>query len=222
MVKVISCRSSDFDQLGNAVSSGGTVVFPTDTVYGLGSSPSSEVGVSKCLELKARDEGKPFPVLFSRIEDVKRVASLDQTALSLAKGFWPGALTIILPLREGAMISRKLAGSNGGLAVRIPNHNCCKELIVACGGSLIGTSANISGRKPSANWEDRDLQDFAKGADYFVKGECGSVRAPSTIVDLTLGDGIRFGREGAVTKDEVLSYLEKASRIDFSASKSMI
>lgn len=222
MVRFISCGSSDFCALRKAVLSGETVIFPTDTVYGLGSSPSSEVGVAKCFELKGRDEGKPMPVLFSGMEEVEKVVSVDQRAFSLAKGFWPGGLTMILPLRKDASISKRLADSNGNLAVRVPNHGCCRELIAACGGRLVGTSANLSGRMPSVKWDDPDLLEFANRADYLVKGECGDNRSPSTIVDLTSTDGIRTTREGVVPTSEILSYLEKTSRTDFSSSKSTI
>lgn len=206
--------------MSSVVLSGGTVVFPTDTVYGLGSNPRSEIGVAKCFELKGRDSNKPMPVLFSGIEEVEKVVLLDRISLSLAMGFWPGSLTMILPLRKGVSIPKRLVGSNNSLAVRIPNHECCKELIVACGGSLIGTSANISGLLPFVNCDDPDLLKFANGADYLVKGSCGLSKSSSTIVDLTSKEGIRFSREGAISKIEVLSYLEKTSRTDFSSSKS--
>ncbi len=157
-----------------------------------------------------------MPVLFSDKNDVAKYVAMDSRALCLADRFWPGALTMILPLLEGINLPRKIIGERGSLAVRIPRHECCLRLIRACGGALIGTSANVSGQASFLDADDQALSRFASNATYFVKGKCGKRRIPSTIIDLTSGEA-RFDREGAVAKKDILSYLEKASKTDSSS-----
>ncbi|HKW04523.1 MAG TPA: L-threonylcarbamoyladenylate synthase [Nitrososphaerales archaeon] len=209
-------------QLGAAVRSSATIVFPTDTVYGLGSSPDSQLGIEKCFKLKRRDDKKPMPILFSSLKAAEELVVIDERAKSLAKNFWPGPLTLVLPLRENVEIARRLVNSNNSVATRIPNHSCCRKIIEACGGRLIGTSANISGERSSNDSEDPELVTFSNDADYFVKGNCGPYKLPSTVLDLSVNGAIIFGREGEIKKSQILSYFEKTSNADFSTNKSQI
>ncbi|MCL4519121.1 MAG: L-threonylcarbamoyladenylate synthase [Thaumarchaeota archaeon] len=216
MVQIVDC-DSDLIRVGSDVENGSVVIFPTDTVYGLGSNPRSSAGVSKCFELKRRDFGKHLPVLFDGIESASKFVTFEDTALRIATKYWPGALTIVLPLRETAL-PELLIGAAKALAVRMPNHECCLKLISRCGGSLIGTSANISGQKPFTDSEDKELLEFAEGADYFVKGRCGSAGVSSTVIDLTDSKKPRIIREGAIASSEILSYFEKTRRTDLSSN----
>ena len=216
MVQLVDC-DSDLIRVGTDVAKGSVVVFPTDTVYGLGSNPRSPAGVSKCFELKRRDFGKHLPVLFDGIESASKIVAFDDTALRIAMKYWPGALTIVLPLRDIAL-PKLLIGDDKALAVRVPNHECCLKLISRCGGGLIGTSANISGQKPYTNSEDKELLEFAEGADYFVKGKCGSLGVSSTVIDLTDSKKPTILREGAIASSEILSYFENTRRTDLSSN----
>lgn len=209
-MKIIDC-SSDLTSVGADVAKGCVVVFPTDTVYGLGSNPLSVQGVSKCFELKQRDFGKHFPILFDSIESVERFVIMDDSTHEVAAKYWPGKLTMILPL-QNISLPKLLIGDSNFLAVRIPKHECCKRLISKCGGSLIGTSANVSGKEPFIDPDDQGLSEFAKGADYFVKGKCGQDRISSTVIDFATPDTPKVVREGALPSEEVLDYFEKARR----------
>ncbi len=216
MVKVISCVRPDFSELSAPIRQGKTVIFPTDTVYGLGSSPLSQLGVHRCFEIKGRSDFKPMPVLFSDSKILEEFVAMDWRAKSLADKFWPGALTLILELKANLLLPKGLIGPHRSLAVRVPKHSCCLKLVRACGGALIGTSANVSGHAPFLNPKDPQLAKFALRADYFVTGKCGKSRVPSTIIDLTSAK-IQFKREGAIAKKVILSYLEKTSKTDFSS-----
>ncbi|MHB1908245.1 MAG: L-threonylcarbamoyladenylate synthase [Nitrososphaerales archaeon] len=196
--------------IGSHVAQGKTVVFPTDTVYGLGSSPCSEEGVLACFKIKKRDAGKPLPVLFSDLSQVESVVELDPLARLLAKRFWPGGLTIVCNVKQPSILSKTLRGSDNTLGVRIPNHECCLELIKASGGSLIGTSANISGEKPSISPDDPGIATITSSADYFVKGNCFG-RGPSTVVS-TSGGNLKILREGAIPSEEIFALLRKDKR----------
>jgi L-threonylcarbamoyladenylate synthase len=217
--KVIDCENSEeLAQAGIEVREEGcTVVYPTDTVYGLGANPLSEEAVGKCFSLKNRERNKSFPILFSRIEKVGEFVSLDDMALELAKEFWPGKLTLVLRVKPGIGLAKSLL-KEGSLAVRIPMHECALRVIEYCGGALVGTSANDSGKRPFVRWDEPGMDDFASKADFFVKGVCGSSSAePSTILDLTRCKP-EIIREGAIKAEQVFSYLSKIRSTDFSAS----
>lgn len=216
MVVLATC-DSDLSQVGRKILNGALVVFPTDTVYGLGSSPLSTAGVQRCFAIKKRSPEKKFPVLFSTIDEAEKFVVFDKRARLLARGFWPGKLTLILPISEIDLPS-ELLDRERTLAVRVPNHDCCLRLISACGNSLIGTSANFSGENPTTDPDDEGLVKFAQTADYFLKGPCGESKLASTIVDASRKGRLDVLREGAVSKEQISAYLENASKTDFSLS----
>jgi L-threonylcarbamoyladenylate synthase len=192
------------------------VIFPTDTVYGLGTNPWSVDGVRRCYEIKKRDKGKKMPVLVSDFRAASQLVKFGVKSKSLAAAFWPGKLTIILRA-ENSTLPQELVGPERTLAVRIPNHECCLKLISACGGGLIGTSANVSGEEPFTNPFDPKLTELSSSADYFVAGSCGaSSGLSSTIVDATDENSLKIIREGAISASTVLAHLENMSNTDFS------
>lgn len=172
----------------------------------------------RCFKIKKRELGKPFPVLFSSLSRVREFVIFDKTAEDLAKGFWPGKITIVLQAQPKAGLSPLLL-HNGTLGVRIPNHECARKLIESCGGVLVGTSANLSGEKSFTRWDDPGLQKVALNADFLVKGTCGNDTRPSTIIDLSLPLKPKIIREGAINASEISSYLSRINKAAFSASK---
>lgn len=213
LVIVIRC-DADFSGIGKAVLKGALVVFPTDTVFGVGSSPMSSAGILRCFSIKNREPTKRLPILFTGIEEASKFVNFNNLALQIASEFWPGKITIILPAKEIGLPN--LAGEERTLAVRVPNHECCQKLIRACGGSLIGTSANVSGQPPFTNPLDTALLNFAGQADYLVSGTCGEDKLASTILDLTKDGQISVKREGAVPTQTIVDHLEKISSAEFS------
>ena len=199
--------------VGREIRGGRVVIFPTDTVYGLGSSPFSRTGVLRCFEIKKRDRQKQMPVLVSSTSDAERTVNLSETAFALAKKFWPGALTMVLPCKE-AGIAPELLGSDNSLGVRMPDHECCLKLISASGGCLIGTSANLSGEPSIKDSNDGRLKSLSLSCDYFVSGECGNSEKPSTVIDLTKNGSSRLIREGQIPFAEIESYLENINNKD--------
>lgn len=207
--------SSDFTDIGRDIQEGKVVVYPTDTVFGLGTVPTSEIGVARLFKIKNRILEKKLPVLASSWNAAAELVMMDERAEFLAKEFWPGQLTMILPLRNRSIV-QTLVGPDETLAIRIPDHECCVRLISASGDALVGTSANISGSRSFTDPSDRELKDFAIHADYFVRGECGNGTLPSTILDLSKPDKISVVREGAISRKTIADYLSKTSSADFS------
>ena len=196
--KVLGCA----DRISECVSiikNGGVVVFPTDTIYGIGCDPHNDSAVERIFKIKGRDEKKPLPVLAYSIQDAEKIVSLDRASRMLAEKYWPGALTIAAPLVDKKISRRVTAGSNS-LAVRVPANRCILSLLQQC-KYLVGTSANISGGKSSKSAQ----QVLVSGLDGFDAlldgGPVGGVE--STIIDMT-GAKAKILREGAIKSGEVL------------------
>ncbi len=203
MVRVV--RATDPDAVtvaARAVRDGGLVVYPTDTLYGLGADPFDDGAVRRVFEVKGRGV-KPLPVLVSSLEAALELVRADDRFLRLARRFWPGPLTIVAP--DGGRVSRLVLAGGTTLGVRMPAHPFALRLIEECGGALVGTSANVSGRRPPASLEDVDPE-IMEGVDVAVDG--GRVLGtPSTVVDLS-GDRPVVLRVGALGVEEVLGALE--------------
>ncbi|HEV2225678.1 MAG TPA: L-threonylcarbamoyladenylate synthase, partial [Nitrososphaerales archaeon] len=113
------------------VRKGGLVVYPTDTVYGLGADPFDEAAVQRLFEAKGRS-AKPVPILCSSLQKAVELVVLSDRGVKMARDHWPGALTLVAPLRK--RLPAILTPGTGNLGVRVPAHQACLELISACGG----------------------------------------------------------------------------------------
>lgn len=183
---------------------GGVVVFPTDTVWGVGARWKSQKGVERLYEVKQRDPRKPLGVLVADVDQLEEL-ELDFSALAphqhknmvkLMKEFWPGGLTIVLPWK-GKPTHCKWEMPT--LGVRIPNHPIAKELITQT-GPLLQSSANLAGGLAPTTYEALDI-DFARHTQGVLAGESGG-EAASTVIDLTGGD-LRIVRVGCVPVAEI-------------------
>ncbi|HUI86877.1 MAG TPA: L-threonylcarbamoyladenylate synthase [Nitrososphaerales archaeon] len=183
---------------GRLVRSGGLVVFPTDTVYGLGCDPRNSDAVSRLFQAKRR-EPKPIPILCDGFETAASLVVLDGAAKKLAEANWPGALTIVAPVR--VELPYPVHQGTGMVGVRVPAHAVCLDLIRICGGSITGTSANLSGR-PACRSAEEAISELGEEVDLVLDGGYLTGRE-STVV--RFGEkGIEVLREGAVrVTDEV-------------------
>ncbi len=178
---------------------GGIIAFPTDTVYGLGCDAFRLRAVERVYEVKRRPRHLPFPLLLSDISQATAVAKpLSGIALSLARRFWPGALTLVLPKSDSLPL---YLSSGGTVAVRIPGHPICLALIQGIGSPLVGTSANISGSYSAltANEVEEQLGD---AIDFIIDGGKCPGGNESTIVDVT-GAVPRILRQGMIPRHEI-------------------
>ncbi|MFP3896334.1 MAG: L-threonylcarbamoyladenylate synthase [Anaerolineales bacterium] len=180
------CTSTEEGTLSKtlkALREGKSVVFPTDTVYGVGCDLWQSEAIARLYRAKRRPKEMPIPVLVSAPKYTHEVAQ--DVPLSFEKvvdQFWPGGLTLILP-RRPAVPSILCAGGNT-IAVRMPAHPWALELIEKAGGSLAVTSANLSGR-PAATTAQEALDDLKGRVSLVIDGgECPGGMA-STILDLT-------------------------------------
>lgn len=178
---------------------GGVIAFPTDTVYGLGADAFRSKAVERIYEIKKRPTHLPFPLLIGDVEQLVVLAArpLPEIALFLARRFWPGGLTLVVP--KAAHLPGYLGNTN--IAVRVPAHPICLALIQAINNPLIGTSANISG-KPSVVTAGEVRQQLGNEVDLIIDGGRCPGGGESTVVDVT-GGGAVILRHGIIPGDEI-------------------
>ncbi len=166
---------------------GGLLAYPTETVYGLGSRATA-TEVQALADLKGRRSDKPFLLLVSdRAMAEAQGLAFNESADALARAFWPGPLTLVLP-GAGGRLPDRLRGPEGGIAVRWTSHQDMARLIAALGEPLTSTSANLPGELPAAGAEaiSRDFAEAVRSGRLLVLdgGVLGN-RPPSTVVDCT-------------------------------------
>lgn len=190
--KIVPFDDNGIKRAARLVKVGGIIVFPTDTVYGLGCNPMNEKAVNR-LFLTKRREGKPIPILCSSIEHAEAIVHFNDLARQLAKVYWPGPLTIVLPAKR--VFPEAIHQGTNMIGVRIPALARCIELIEMCGGYLTGTSANISG-EPSCRTANEALNSIGEMVDLILDG--GKLEGiPSTVI-MVKGERIEVLRKGPV------------------------
>lgn len=158
------------------------VVFPTDTVYGVGVMPFDEAAIERLYAVKGRPADKGIPILLSDPIHLERVARMvPPVAQSLIERFWPGPLTLIVPRAPGLP---ELISPNDTIAVRIPDHEVARALIREAGGAVATSSANLSGQDPAHTGEAAMAALQGLVAAVLDDGPSPGSR-PSTIVDCT-------------------------------------
>jgi len=185
-----------------AVKNGGLVVYPTDTVYGLGCNPFNIEAVERVFRVKG-ERRKPLPILASSIDSVEKIAFLSQEAKKIAKRFWPGPLTLVLPKKPPLpdLVTCKL----NSVGVRVPKHDIALQLISLSNGLLVGTSANRTGEKPPLTAHEA-AQQLGEGVDVILNGGPATFGVSSTVVDLT-SKKLRILREGPISLKEISEVL---------------
>jgi L-threonylcarbamoyladenylate synthase len=184
---------------------GGVIAFPTETVYGLAADPASLVGVVRVFELKGRPQGEALPLIAAHIDAARGVASVwSPVAERLAAEFWPGPLTLVVPVNDAHVVMRATAG-RGSVGVRVSSHPVARALAeVAPAGVITATSANRSGM-PAHTTADGVAQALGD-IDVILDGGDAPGGLASTIVDVT-GEEPRLIREGPVPFARVLEFL---------------
>ena len=170
---------------------GGLVVFPTETVYGLGANLLDKKAVDKIYKIKNRPRNKPLTVHVADTASVRKITGkIPLRAAKLIERYWPGPLTIILKDRRG-----KKTG------FRMPDNKIAFGLIKKAGVPVVAPSANISGNKPPTDAKEV-LRDLDGKVDIVIDGGKTAIGIESTVVDMT-GTRPRILREGAIPKTEI-------------------
>lgn len=193
----VNCDKNGVRIAVESVKKGGVIIFPTDTVYGIGCDPYNENAVQRIYRIKKRELGKPLPVLGDSKEDLAKIAVFDRISSTIAEKYWPGPLTMILELRDERL--KRSLRLEDKIAVRIPGSSCVSEILHQC-KLLIGTSANYSGRGSFLDPSKCELS--TRDYDVFVDGGKIKSSGESTIISFDR-DRIIIHREGSIPKDSL-------------------
>lgn len=203
MEKIDLKNSEDYDKIKDAaqvIKNGGLVLFPTETVYGIGANGLNEIAVKKIFEAKGRAQDNPLILHISNFEMLDEIAT-DITELEhkLMDFFWPGPFTIILNKKE--IVPSVVTGGLNTVAVRMPSNKIANRLIQYAGVPIAAPSANISGR-PSGTCLDDIYEELAAKMDYIIDGGKCEVGLESTVVKVENGE-VRILRPGKITKEQI-------------------
>lgn len=193
-------------QAGEIIRKGGLVAFPTETVYGLGGDALNPESSRKIYAAKGRPSDNPLIVHICRFEDMGRIVrEIPPSAVKIARAFWPGPLTMILPKAD--LVPRETTGGLDTVAVRFPSHKAARELIRYSGGYIAAPSANRSG-KPSPTSAKYVREDMEGRVDMIVDGGEVGIGLESTILDLT-AETPQILRPGFITREMLDDVLGK-------------
>jgi L-threonylcarbamoyladenylate synthase len=195
------------EQLGKAVAvlrAGGVVAFPTDTAYGLAADATNPEAVKKLYAVKGRRFNKPVHVIFPSFEDLNKTVELTRDAKRIIQKFFPGAVTLVMPLKDQSENWRILSAHSGFLGFRMPDHEIVRSLVKEFGKPITATSANVSGRANtySVGAIRRQFKKSKLKPGYYVNGGKLKKVTPSTVVKMR-GGKIELLREGPVPFSEI-------------------
>jgi L-threonylcarbamoyladenylate synthase len=195
----------------HALKSGKVVAFPTDTSYGLAVDATNPAAVIKLYKIKGRTFTNPVAVIIPSQAYAKKIIHWPKAAERLAKRFWPGPLTIALPLKKPSGTFKKLAGGTGSLGLRLPNYKIAQDLAKFLQRPITATSANISG-KPSAYTADQVISQFSKQKfkpDILIDKGALPRRQVSTVITLQQTGEWQIVRPGPITEKQIKQIFTK-------------
>ena len=179
--RIFATDAFGLEQAASILTQGGLVAFPTETVYGLGVDARNTDAVARLYAAKGRPSFNPLIAHVASIEIAEKLVVFDDIARNLAQAFWPGALTLVLPLKSNAGISPLVTAGLETLAVRVPDHPVAAGLLGAFGGPIAAPSANPSGQVSPTSMNH--VTDHMTGViDGVVDGGACNVGVESTIV----------------------------------------
>ncbi len=189
------------------LNTGGVIIYPTETIYGLGADVTNKNAVNKIFEIKRRDKFKPLLIAVSSIEMAKKYVWWNKYADVLAKKYLPGPLSLVLSVKDES-IDENIYQGGIKVGIRIPKNEFALKIISRFNKPITSTSANVSGEKPPIKVEDIS-EEIKDKVDLIIdKGEC-EIKKPSTIVDVSSYPP-RLIREGVINFEEIKEIIEYA------------
>ncbi len=206
-MKTLHLNSQDKKSILTAadiLKNGGLVAIPTETVYGLAANALDGEAVKKIFIAKGRPNDNPLIVHIASLEEIEPlVAEVDPRVYALAEKYWPGPLTVIL--KKSALIPNEVSPNLDTVALRMPSHECAREIIKAAGVPLAAPSANASG-KPSPTKAEHVVEDLDGKIDAIIDGGESDVGVESTVVTLVT-DPPTLLRPGGITPEQLEAVL---------------
>ncbi|TRO47540.1 threonylcarbamoyl-AMP synthase [Candidatus Bathyarchaeota archaeon] len=201
-MRLLEATEENIRRAATIVKLGGLVVYPTETVYGLGCAPHILEAAERLCKLKGRSD-KPLPLICHDTEFASKIVELNPMAMRLAERFWPGPLTLVLPAKQE--YSRWVTHGASTLALRVPGHPVSRELARLSGGVIVSTSANTAGAPPARTAQEA-AEALGDGVNIILDGGPSPGDEPSTILDIS-GEHAWILRSGPVSAQEIKEVL---------------
>jgi L-threonylcarbamoyladenylate synthase len=209
---ILAGDESGLAQTAEILRSGGLVALPTETVYGLAGRADSEAAVAAIYRAKGRPDFNPLIVHVASLPQAERLALFDDRAALLAERFWPGPLTLVLPLRKEASIAPAVTAGLATIAIRMPAHPLLRAVLGRLGLPLAAPSANRSGGVSPTSAEHVQVS-FGAAAPPILDGGASENGLESTIVALRQG-GWQLLRPGPIPESAVAALLGDAMPVE--------
>jgi L-threonylcarbamoyladenylate synthase len=203
-LQILAPDTVGFATAARILRDGGLVAFGTETVYGLGADARNDTAVAGIYEAKGRPSFNPLIVHLADVAAAEKYCVFNDDARALAAAFWPGAMTLVLPLRAGAGISKLVTAGLETLAVRVPDHAVAQQLLQTFDGPVAAPSANPSGRISPTN-ADHVIAGLDGKIDAVVDGGPCGVGVESTIVSCVENPAIL--RAGGIPTEAITACL---------------
>ena len=218
MTRRLEADASAIAEAAAMLRAGGLVAFPTETVYGLGALATDAAAIARVFAAKGRPAHNPLILHVASPALAARFALFDGRAERLAAAFWPGPLTLVLPLQRDAGIAAAATAGLDTVAVRVPRHPTALRLLEAVGGPVAAPSANRSGRV-SPTTAAHVLADLDGLIDIVLDAGPVEVGIESTVLDLGRPDRARILRPGGVTREAIEGVIGRLDVSDTDASE---
>jgi len=194
------------EKTGELIKQGKIVVFPTETVYGIGTNGLDGQAVKKLYEVKQRPLNKPISLLVSNMEMVNKIArDITETEYKIMEKFFPGPLTIILKKKN--IVPDIVTAGQDTVGVRMPSGEIARKLVEIAGVPIATPSANITGEPSGTNLQEIKKQ-FEGKVDLFIDGGISELGLASTIVQVVDGKPVIL-RQGSITLEEINNLIER-------------
>ncbi len=189
-------ETSALDHAVEALRRGELIVYPTETLYALGADAASPVALERLFAAKAREAGKPVALIAADAAMAFAIArDIPAAARRLAKVFWPGPLTLVMPAEAG--LPAPLLGPGGGVGIRVSSHPIARALARRLGRPITATSANVAGQPPPTTLAQARAA-FGRKVKVYLEGGVLSASPPSTVVAFDRRQRLKVLRAGAI------------------------
>ncbi len=202
---ILSATLENILTASRKVKDGGLVIYPTDTVYGLGCDPFNLKAVKRIFHLKG-ERKRPLPILASDVKSIEEIAFSSEKAKRISAEFWPGPLTIVIPKRP--VLPEIVTCNLHSVGVRVPKNSVAIQLISLSDGLLVGTSANKTAERPPHTAHEA-AEKLGKEVDLILDGGPTSLGVSSTVVDLT-GQKPKILRKGPISFRDIERIFSRA------------
>jgi len=203
--KSSNIAAAEVSNAAKALRDGNLIILPTETVYGLGADATNGKAVARIFEMKGRPQFNPLIAHILDLEMAKSLANFDPVSEKLAKKFWPGPLTLVLPILEGRKISELVTAGLGTIAMRAPRHPIARAVLREFNKPIAAPSANVSGKLSPTNLADVS-EKLSGHVDVALDGGPCTVGLESTII-MVRDNTPYLLREGGLSREKLERFL---------------